>query len=215
MIKKIFLPLLLVLIGSSISHALFIDLVHELDGNSDGSVSYGTITVTEIGGGDLRFEITAEPTALGSPLADIHELYFNLLNDVPATDLLVSDFTPTTLGPISSVETPLTIAGAPNDLFEYGINFGNGGGPAYRFTSVAFTLSASVDLFISHLLETSDPNNTGPVTMAVHFQETAIFGDDSETIGGSPGIPIPEPTTMLLFSTGLVGLLGFIRKNGK
>lgn len=39
-----------------------------------------------------------------------------------------------------------------------------------------------------------------------------VYIDDVKYVGGTTCAPIPEPSTMLLFGTGLLGLLGFKRK---
>ncbi len=209
--KSILASILFLLLSVTQSHALLIDLIYEFDGNSnDGLTSFGTVNVEE-SSGDLNFEINANIANLGGNVnVDIHEFYFNLT--FAATDLEVSNFYPTALNPpISSLEIPPTIAGSAGASFDVGINFGNGT-PFY--SQLSFTLSAFESLSIANLLESSSTNNTPSVLMAVHFQNADVFGAGSETVGGAA--PVPEPATMLLFGTGLVGLVGSrIRRNKK
>lgn len=217
--RKTLLIICMLFLGMMIGSPAFglsIDLVYEFDGNFLGTTSFGTVDVTEnVNGSDLDFTITANTANLGG--GDIHKFYFNLLTPPVFTGLAVTSGNwPNT--PYSLIGPSPSIAGGAGAAFDWGVSFGNGGGPPGNgiLTTAIFTLSADQDLSITDLLEWSSPNNTPDVLFAVHFQGTDIFNaypnsnPGSETVGG--GMTTPIPTPVLLLGTGLIGLAGFRRK---
>ncbi|WP_457572189.1 PEP-CTERM sorting domain-containing protein [Desulfovulcanus sp.] len=193
------------------AHAVTIDLNYEFDGNSLGTTSFGAIDILQ-NGEDLDFKITANTINLNG--GDIHEFYFNL-NFTPTNLAITSSNAPSSL--FDLIGPNPSISGGAGANFDWGVNFGNGASTSGNalLTFAEFTLSANEALDVTTLFEMSYPNNTPPVTMAVHFQNTGIFDADSETVGGNPSTPVPEPATMLLFGSGLAGLAGYRRKLDK
>ena len=184
------------------SGAATINLTYELDG-VEPEQTYATVEITQ-NGDDLDFTVNYVGGIGGN--ADIHELYFNIVDSATITGLaIVSDDAPNSsyslLGPDPSV------AGGAGSSFDWGVSFGNGGGPPGNgiLQSASFTLSADQPLLISYLYETSATNNTAPINVAVHFQNTST-NPGSETIGGVV-IPLPASLWMLMAGIGALGAL--------
>jgi len=205
--RSIFCVILLMMTLTAGSAAAYtFDLKYEFDGDLP-VLTYGTVDVTQ-SGDDLLFIITVDTTTVLGTNADIHELYFNL-TFTPTNLAITADNHPnnayTLLGPNPSV------TGGAGASFDWGVSFGNGGGPAGNGTLqyASLTLSADEALSVSNLFELSYPNGIPPVNVAVHFQGTAT-SPGSETIGGYYEVPLPG--AMWLFGSGLMGLAGLRRK---
>ncbi len=186
-----------------------IDLIYEFDGNSL-TTNFGTIVLQDnelLDGVDVT--ITANTANLLG--GDIHEWYFNLpdkFGSLIARDFTLSDFGGVSnkgIGSFTMLRSDPSIAGGAGALFEWGVNFGNGGGKNGngQLTTATFNIDAAVGLEVQDFLdaELSYPNNTPPVLEAVHFQGTGVFGATSETVGGPP-LHIstnPEPSSVVIW----------------
>ena len=186
--------------------ALNYSLEIELD---DGTIGdFGNVEVLE-SEGELDFTITL--TDVLGPKADLHEFYFNLSDvftglGIRDTDALHSEY-------VFSIDP--SVAGGAGASFDYGVNFGNGGGKKGngRVKTASFTLFADQMLSLDDLLKSSFTSGKPGIEliMAAHVQGTRLVKKaDSETVGAGP--PVPEPSTSLLLMAGL-GLLAARRRS--
>lgn len=188
--------------------SITVDLSVELDSGDVGS--YGHVHIEE-NGGDLDFSIQLTDE-LGDD-ADLHEFYFSLVGSF--SNLQLSDTnapnTPYTL------ESDPSVAGGAGTRFDYGVNFGNGGGGPGNGTlcCASFSLSADEALTIADLLVTTFASgSTIAVDLAAHVQGTSFDPNaDSETVAGvfPPPDPIPEPGTGPLLAASLIALTAYRR----
>jgi len=144
----------------------------------------------------LTFTLTANP--LGLPAA-IDQVGFN--------SGIISTF------PSGWSSAP---AGSMDGFGSFSVQAANGGAP-FGTTSVSFTLSSLVTNFAG----TVAPPGTSGNEFAVHVRFQAV-GSCSGFVGGDGGTsssstsgncaPIPEPGTMALFGSGLLGVAAIIRR---
>lgn len=199
-----------------LSADITVNLTYEFDGNSVGTTVFGTVNLAQ-NADNVDFTITADTAALDG--GDIHHFYFNLPSDVTGLAVVAGSWGGTSnksIGPPDGTAfsilgpSPSPVGGA-GAAFDWGVDFGDGGGKPGNgtLTQATFTLMADQTLAVTDFLgELSYPNNTPPVFMAVHFQGTDVFGEDSETIGGGP--LVPAPAAAVLGITGLM-LIGWKR----
>lgn len=185
---------------ASPSSALTVSLDTEFDTGTVGP--HATLTLTEVGGAiDFVLSLVGPPATDLGPGADLREFYFNLVG-APTGVAISNTNAPHTAYVLS---TNPSVGGGAGSSFEYGVSFGNGastrGNGVLKLAS--FRISAAGPLTIASLAQTSSTSQGIVVNFAAHVQGTSfVTGSDSETVGGV----IPEPTTALLLSTGLLGL---------
>jgi|LGVF01.1.fsa_nt_gb hypothetical protein len=85
----------------------------------------------------------------------------------------------------------------------------NDGGPFYDIEYDGFT-----DVFMAQVLGIGAGTHT--ITLAIadsgdHILDSTVF-IQAGTFSGTPTAPVPEPSTILLVGTGLLGIIGFSRK---
>ena len=208
------------LLASSSSTRAAIELSYDLGGNAPGTV-FGWIYLEDSLKGGVDVRIAADTAALKG--GDIHQWYFNLSDKwagLSKTDFVLSDFggeSNRSIGSFTMLGPNPPVAGGAGARFEWGVSFGNGGGPAGNgiLTVATFNIDApgglKADDFLSAPL--SSPNNTPQVLQAVHFQSTNVLGQTSLTVGGlwgKPGDdpsndplgnhPVPEPATLAIWA---------------
>lgn len=184
------------LLAAGSATAATISFDYELD---TGAVApYASASVTPVGG-DLLFEI--EIFAILGPLADLHQLYFNLADGFSGLAVSTTDAPQT---PYTLNEDP-PVNGGAGLAFDWGVSFGNGAGPSGngRLTQASFLLSADQPLGLAALLISSGELGGLERQFAIHVQSTDLLDADSEAIAGS----LPEPALLWLVAAGLAGLL--------
>jgi hypothetical protein len=197
----------LVLAVAGQAQALSTILDIELDNGLVGT--YATVEISE-NAGALDFTITLD-SSLG-PNADIHEFYFNVVNaDITGIGITTPDPVQTPY----EIEADPSVNGGAGSSFDYGINFGNGGGaPGNGHLQMAnFTVFADQNLTLAELDEISRAKG-GMIDLhlLLHVQSTDLFpGSDSEAVGGS--ILLPEPSAGLLLAMGLLTGLALQRRH--
>lgn len=195
--RTIVLSLAAALTAAAPAGALSIQLNTEFDAGTVGN--HLLLTVNE-NGGDLDFVLSLAGTDLGAG-ADLHEFYFNLVGS-PTNVLISNTNAPNTAYALSASPS---VAGGAGSSFEYGVSFGNGGGGPGNgvLKTASFRISADQVLTIASLAQTSSTSSGIVVNFAAHLQGTSfVAGATSETVGGV----IPEPSTALLLTAGLLGL---------
>ena len=197
------LSIIAALSAATPASALTIQLNREFDAGTVGN--HLTLTVTEAAGA-LDFALSLAGTDLGAG-SDLHEFYFNLVG-TPTNVQISNTNAPTTAYALSASPS---VAGGAGSSFEYGVNFGNGGGAPGNgvLKTASFRIAADQPLTLASLAQTSSTSSGIVVNFAAHMQGTSfVAGATSETVGGV----VPEPSTALLMAAGLLGLAHAGRK---
>lgn len=160
---------------------------------------FGTVDVTE-NAGALDFVVTLDPNVVG-PTADLHVLYFNLVD--PVTSLGVGN-TNAPLREYQIITNPRVSNGAGSS-FDFGVFFGYGPLESGNLVlqRASFTLFADVPLTVDSLMESSFTSGAIETELATHVQGTTLTtGENAETIGAV----VPEPSTGLLVLLGVTSI---------
>ena len=177
-----------------------------------GSVSpLGTVTLTDLGNA-VQFDITNQ-AGVG---AKLDSLYFNFAHGSLNPDQLIFTNVTAAAGTYSTLLAPTTSAmltalkadgdGYFDGKFQYTGNNFLGNGQTLSFQLSAAGQSLSVDDF--HFFSLPG-GGTGSYIMASHIQNMPSSGS-SVWVGSVAAVPIPS--SLFLFGSGLVGLVGAPRK---
>jgi len=166
--------------------------------------------------GYLRFDLAVDPSATGN-IGDLRGFFFNIDPFAPA--LASSDFFGSDLTQVLISDDSLTSTGGgntivPAGLFDVGIEFGTPGVSPDDIQSSSFYMSTKGGAITLNSL-TSERDDM-EFFFAARFTSVGLEGSERE--GSSKisllgaGSPVPEPSTMVLLGTGMLGIVGLIRR---
>jgi hypothetical protein len=182
------------------------------DGTFDDNYSY-LFTIDDGNSNDGTFTATLKNTSYSSSSNALIDLLAFNIDAILGTDFNITNVVPNwTFSDPSGNGIQFDYVGgrddpedrlSPGDILSFDFVFG----PSFTFPSDPFTLWTATNSSAGSGI--GGGNDVGQV--AVSFQQLGSIGNDSDLLA-SNWTPVPEPSTVLLVGTGLLGIIGFGRK---
>jgi hypothetical protein len=132
-------------------------------------------------------------------------------NDANATDWIMN----TSIGGVSLDYLPTTSGSNIQGALYNPAAVGSSALAALPNYFTTATLSMVFDKDISLALNLGSVAGGNDPSPFVRMQNVGDGPENSLKLPGTPGAPVPEPTTLLLLGSGLIGLIGYSRKKSK
>ncbi len=182
--------------------------------NPDGLIVYVTIVVDEVlSPGDAEWTVDIDSPL--HPDIKLDEFYFNMGGST--SDYTFSNFDPTGWAVSSPGSVQGGGAGASTFMFEtlYPPPLGQSHVDVTNTQKLTFTMSKTSnfianDFLLAGLTDLTGDGDLGSHQLGAHLLSLGDNGEDSGFAVGD--YPVPEPSTILLVGTGLIGIIGFGRK---